>query len=181
MPTTMSTLVSIKKLLSRHRWTIKCHALRSNNHEFNLSVLPRNGTQRQPQIGGGCRASTPTLRDVRRPKEFRPGAIEKYGGSTDPEEFLQVYPTILYTAGADDNALANYLPATLKGSARSWLQFITNFQGTYKRHAIEDDLHALTQNPGESLRDYIRCFNEYRNTIPEITDASVIHAFKSSV
>jgi hypothetical protein len=72
--------------------------------------------------------------------------------------------------------LANYLPTALKGSARSWLmhlppysisswadlwqQFVANFQGTYKRHAIEDDLHALTQNPGESLRDYVRRFNE---------------------
>jgi Retrotransposon gag protein. len=39
----------------------------------------------------------------------------------------------------------------------------------------------LTQNPGESLRDYVRRFNECRNTIPEITDASVIRAFKSGV
>ncbi|XP_066161935.1 uncharacterized protein [Oryza sativa Japonica Group] len=117
--------------------------------------------------------------------------------STDPEEFLQVYSTVLYVAGADDNALANYLPTTLKGSARSWLmhlppysisswaglwqQFVANFQGTYKRHAIEDDLHALTQNSGESLREYVRRFNECRNTIPEITDASVIRAFKSGV
>lgn len=89
------------------------------------------------------------------------------------------------------------MPAALKGSTRSWLvhlppysisswadlwqQFVANFQGTYKRHAIEDDLHALTQNLGESLRDYIRRFNECRNTILEITDASVIHAFKSGV
>jgi hypothetical protein len=28
---------------------------------------------------------------------------------------------VLYAAGADDNALANYIPAALKGSARSWL------------------------------------------------------------
>nr|AAQ56335.1 putative gag-pol polyprotein [Oryza sativa Japonica Group] len=62
-----------------------------------------------------------------------------------------------------------------------WQQFVANFQGTYKRHAIEDDLHALTQNPGESLRDYVRRFNECRNTIPEITDTSVIRAFKSGV
>nr|CAE02993.2 OSJNBa0043L09.12 [Oryza sativa Japonica Group] len=126
-----------------------------------------------------------------------PPALEKYDGSTDPEEFLQVYSTVLYAAGADDNALANYLPTALKGSARSWLmhlppysisswadlwqQFVANFQGTYKRHAIEDDLHALTQNSGESLREYVQCFNECKNTIPEITDASVIRAFKSGV
>nr|ABA96533.1 retrotransposon protein, putative, Ty3-gypsy subclass [Oryza sativa Japonica Group] len=130
-------------------------------------------------------------------ERFRPGAIEKYDGSTDPEEFLQVYSTVLYAAGANDNVLANYLPTALKGSARSWLmhlppysisswadlwqQFVANFKGTYKRHAIEDDLHALTQNPGESLRDYVQRFNECRNTIPEITDASVIRAFKSGV
>jgi hypothetical protein len=93
--------------------------------------------------------------------------------------------------------LANYLPSALKGSTRSWLmhfppysislwadlwqQFIANFQGTYKRHAIEDDLHALTHNSGESLREFVRRFNECRNTIPEITDASVIRAFKSGV
>jgi hypothetical protein len=71
--------------------------------------------------------------------------------SIDLEEFLHVYSTILYTASADDNALANYLLATLKGSARSWLvhlppsisscadlwkHFIANFQGTYKRHVV---------------------------------------------
>nr|ABF94999.1 retrotransposon protein, putative, Ty3-gypsy subclass [Oryza sativa Japonica Group] len=158
----------------------------------------RTHDHRQPTTpNAGCRAFGRSLRDVRWPERFRPGAIEKYDGSTDPEEFLQVYSTVLYAAGADDNALANYLPTALKGSACSWLmhlppysisswadlwqQFIVNFQGTYKRHAIEDDLHALTQNSGESLREYVRHFNECRNTIPEITDASVIRAFKSGV
>jgi Retrotransposon gag protein. len=41
------------------------------------------------------------------------------------------------------------------------------------------DLHALTQDSGESLREYVWHFNECRNTIPKITDASVIRAFKS--
>nr|AAX96254.1 transposon protein, putative, unclassified [Oryza sativa Japonica Group]ABA93300.1 transposon protein, putative, unclassified [Oryza sativa Japonica Group] len=158
----------------------------------------RTHDHRQPTAPSArCRAFNRSLRDVRWPERFQPGAIEKYDGSTDPEEFLQVYSTVLYAAGADDNALANYLPMALKGSTRSWLmhlppysisswadlwqQFIANFQGTYKRHAIEDDLHALTQNPGESLRDYVRRFNECRNTIPDITNVSVIHAFKTGV
>nr|CAE01888.2 OSJNBa0035O13.7 [Oryza sativa Japonica Group] len=158
----------------------------------------RSRDHRQPTApSAGCRALSRSLRDVRWPERFRPGAIEKYDGSTDPEEFLQVYSTVLYAAGADDNALANYLPTAWKGSARSWLmhlpsysisswsdlwqQFVANFQGTNKRHAIEDDLHALTHNSGESLRGYVRRFNECRNTIPEITDASVICAFKSGV
>nr|AAP52380.2 retrotransposon protein, putative, Ty3-gypsy subclass [Oryza sativa Japonica Group] len=142
----------------------------------------RSRDHRQPTApNAGCRAFGRSLRDVRWPERFRPGAIEKYDGSADPEEFLQVYSTVLYATGADDNALANYLPAALKGSAHLWQQFVANFQGTYKRHAIKDDLHALTQNSGESLREYVSRFNECRNTIPEITDASVIHAFKSGV
>nr|ABA96243.2 retrotransposon protein, putative, unclassified [Oryza sativa Japonica Group] len=158
----------------------------------------RSRDRRQPTAPNvGCRAFGRSLRDVRWPERFRPGAIEKYDGSTDPEKFLQIYSTVLYAAGVDDNALANYLPTALKGSARSWpmhlppysisswadlwQQFVANFQGTYKRHAIEDDLHALTQNSGESLRGYVRRFNECRNTIPEITDASVIRAFKFGV
>nr|AAX95475.1 Integrase core domain, putative [Oryza sativa Japonica Group]AAX95813.1 retrotransposon protein, putative, unclassified [Oryza sativa Japonica Group]ABA93060.1 retrotransposon protein, putative, unclassified [Oryza sativa Japonica Group] len=118
-------------------------------------------------------------REARRTQDNENRTIEKYDGSTDPEEFLQVYSRVLYVAGADDNALANYLPTAMKESAQSWLvhlppysisswadlwqQFVTNFQGTYKRHAIEDDLHTLT------------------NMIPEITDASVIRALKSGV
>jgi Retrotransposon gag protein. len=78
--------------------------------------------------------------------------------------------------------MANASPALLDFFvADLWQQFVANFQGTYKRHAIEDDLHALTQNSGESLREYVRRFNECRNTIPDITDASVIRAFKSGV
>jgi hypothetical protein len=47
--------------------------------------------------------------------------LTRSDGSTGPEEFLHVYSTVLYAAGADDNALANYLSSVLKGSARSWL------------------------------------------------------------
>ncbi len=72
-------------------------------------------------------------------------------------------------------------PYSISSWSDLWQQFVANFQGTYKRHAIEDDLHALTQNSGESLREYVRRINECRNTIPEITDASVIRAFKSGV
>ena len=68
-------------------------------------------------------------------------------------------------------------PYLISSWADLWQQFVANFQGTYKRHAIEDDLHAFN----EFLRDYVRRFNECRNTIPEITDASVIRAFKSGV
>nr|ABA97718.2 retrotransposon protein, putative, Ty3-gypsy subclass [Oryza sativa Japonica Group] len=145
----------------------------------------------------GCRAFGRSLRDARWPERFRPGAIEKYDGSTDlrrvPSSLL--HGTLRCRSGRQrvGELLTNRierlctfmadasLPYSISSWADLWHKFVANFQGTYKRHAIEDDLHALTQNPGESLRDYVRRFNECRNTIPEITDASVIRAFKSGV
>ncbi|MFW8298214.1 hypothetical protein, partial [Klebsiella pneumoniae] len=56
----------------------------------------------------------------------------------------------------------NYLPTALKGSTRSWMmhlppssisswadlwqQFVANFQGTYKRHAIDRRAAGRTQS-----------------------------------
>nr|ABF96014.1 transposon protein, putative, unclassified [Oryza sativa Japonica Group] len=58
----------------------------------------RTYDRRQPTApSAGCRAFGRSLQDVRWPERFQPGAIEKYDGSTDLEEFLQVYSTELAT------------------------------------------------------------------------------------
>jgi hypothetical protein len=58
------------------------------------------------------------------------------------------------------------------------------------RHQLPRDIQALrdrrrpahsNSEPRRVIRDYIRRFNECGNTIPKITDASVIRAFKSGV
>nr|AAT76354.1 putative GAG-POL precursor [Oryza sativa Japonica Group] len=98
----------------------------SSASSSSLDRHPRRSRDRRQTTApsAGCRAFGRSLCDVRWPERFRPRAIENYDGSTDPEEFLQVYSTVLYAAGADDNALANYLPSALKGSARSWLMHL---------------------------------------------------------
>jgi hypothetical protein len=47
--------------------------------------------------------------------------IDKYDGSSNPKEFIQVYHTIIEAAGGDDRVKVNYLPTALSGVARSWL------------------------------------------------------------
>nr|AAT77064.1 retrotransposon protein, putative, unclassified [Oryza sativa Japonica Group] len=101
-----------------------------------------------PPVGGvGCRAFVASLRNVRWPPRFRPTIAEKYDGSVNPAEFLQVYTTGIEAAGGDDRVMANFFPMALKGQARGWLmnlppasvhswedlcqQFTMNFQGTY--------------------------------------------------
>nr|AAP53982.2 retrotransposon protein, putative, unclassified [Oryza sativa Japonica Group] len=113
-------------------------------------VSPRHGRGNQPSVppvgGVGCRAFVASLRNVRWPPRFRPTIAEKYDGSVNPAEFLQVYTTGIEAAGGDDRVMANFFPMALKGQARGWLmnlppasvhswedlcqQFTMNFQGT---------------------------------------------------
>jgi hypothetical protein len=55
--------------------------------------------------------------------------------------------------------------------------FAGNFQGTYVRPGNSWDLRSYRQQPGESLRDYIRRFSKQRTELPNVTDSDVIGAF----
>ena len=44
-----------------------------------------------------------------------------------------------------------------------------------------NDVRAVRQKPGETLRKYIQCFSQVRNKIPNATDAQVISAFHPGV
>nr|AAD38291.1 putative polyprotein [Oryza sativa Japonica Group] len=163
-------------------------------------VSPRHGREDQPSVppagGVGCRAFVASLRNVRWPPRFRPTITEKYDGSVNPTEFLQVYTTGIEAAGGDDRVMANFFPMALKGQARGWLmnlppasvhswedlcqQFTMNFQGTYPRPGEEADLHAVQRGDDESLRSYIQRFCQVRNTIPCIPAHAVIYAFRGA-
>jgi hypothetical protein len=57
--------------------------------------------------------------------------------------------------------------------------FEGNFKGTHVRPGNSWDLRSYKQKPGESLRDYIRCFSKQCTELPNITDSDVIMAFLS--
>jgi hypothetical protein len=61
------------------------------------------------------------LRQVRWPDKFKTGNINRYNGSSNPEEFIQVYQTVIEATGGDDQVKDNFLPTALTGAARSWL------------------------------------------------------------
>jgi hypothetical protein len=85
------------------------------------------------------------------------------------------------------------LPLFLSDTARAWLEhlppgqisnwddlvqaFVGNFQGTYVHPGNSWDLRSCRQQPGESLRDYIRRFSKQRTELPNVTDSDVIGAF----
>jgi hypothetical protein len=71
------------------------------------------------------------------------------------------------------------------GSICSWeelcTRFVVNFASAYQQHGVEAHLHAVRQEPGETLRTFISRFNKVRGTIPRISDASIITAIRQGV
>jgi hypothetical protein len=128
---------------------------------------------------------------------FRPHLPEKYDGMSNPSEFLQVYVTAITTVGGDTAVMATYFHVSLSGPARTWLMnltpgsiyfweelyawFVANFASAYQRHGMEDHLHAVRQEPGETVWTFISRFTRVRGTIPHISDASIITAFRQGV
>jgi hypothetical protein len=97
----------------------------------------------------GFHALVGPLRQVRWPDKFKTSNIDRYDGSNNPKEFIQVYQIIIEAARGDDRVKANFLPTALTGTIGSWLInlpegsitlrdrlytiFIGNIQGTYER------------------------------------------------
>ncbi|KAJ1294042.1 hypothetical protein BS78_01G115900 [Paspalum vaginatum] len=163
-------------------------------------VQPPVGVQAPPGVisaGVGCAALADSLRSARWPQKFRPHLPKKYDGTTNPSEFLQVYVTAITAAGGDDAVMASYFHVALSGPARTWpmnlspgsirsweelcTQFLANFASACQQYGVEAHLHAVRQEPGESLRAFIARFAKVRGTIPRISDASIITAFRQGI
>jgi hypothetical protein len=150
-----------------------------------------------PLAGVGCAALADHLCAATWPSKFRPHLPEKYDGTSNPSEFLQVYVTAITAAGGDTAVMATYFHVALSGPARTWLmnltpgsiysweelcaRFTANFASAYQQHGMEAHLHAVRQKPKETLRVFISRFTKVRGTIPRIFDASIITAFCQGV
>jgi hypothetical protein len=100
----------------------------------------------------------------------------------------------LSAAGGNTTVMATYFHVALSGPARTWLmnltpgsvyfweelctRFVVNFASAYQQHGVEAHLHAVRQEPRETLRKFISRFTKVRGTIPRISDASIIMAFR---
>jgi hypothetical protein len=129
------------------------------------------------------------------PQRFRqPTTIVKYNRETDPCVWLNDYRLACQLGGAtSDEVIIRNLPLHLADSARTWLEhlpanqihnwddlvrtFVGNFQGTYVRPENSWDLRSCTQKPGESLRDFIRCFSKRCTELPSVVQSEIVHAF----
>jgi hypothetical protein len=93
--------------------------------------------------------------------------------------------------------MANYFTVVLTDMARSWFmnlpegtltswqelccQIMANFESAYSRPGNETDLHAVQQRQGESLCSFIQWFSQNHNSIPRISNASIVVTFCQGV
>jgi hypothetical protein len=115
----------------------------------------------------GCAALADHLRATTWPSKFWPHLPEKYDGTSNPSEFLQVYITAITAAGGDTAVMATYFHVALSRPARTWLMnltpgsiysweelcawFTANFTSAYQQHGVEVGFHAVRQEPRETL------------------------------
>jgi hypothetical protein len=78
-----------------------------------------------PLVGIGCAALADHLRAATWPPKFQPHLPEKYNGTSNPSEFLQVYVDAITTAGGNIVVMASYFHVALTGPARTWLMNLT--------------------------------------------------------
>jgi hypothetical protein len=137
------------------------------------------GTRSQtgvPLAGVGCAALADHLHAAAWPPKFRSHLPEKYDGTLNPSEFLQVYVTAITTAGGNTAVMATYFHVALSRPAQTWLmnltlgsvysweelctRFVANFASAYQQHGVEAHLHAVRQELGETLRKFISRFTK---------------------
>jgi hypothetical protein len=153
---------------------------RNLNYDF-AAVAPQTPTGARiqavvPLVGVGCAALADHLRATTWPSKFRPHLPKKYDGTSNPSEFLQVYVTAITAAGGDTAVMATYFHVALSGPAWTWLmnlapgsiysweelctRFTANFASAYQQHGVEAHIHAVRQEPGETLRAFISRFTK---------------------
>jgi hypothetical protein len=159
--------VSLKRARERRQ------NIKGRNLDYNFAaVAPQTPTGARIQAGVtlagvGCAALANHLRAATWPSKFWPHLPEKYDGTSNPSEFLQVYVTAITAAGGDAAVMATYFHVALSGPARTWLmnltlgsvyswedlcaRFTVNFASAYQQHGVEAQLHAVRQEPGETL------------------------------
>ncbi|PSS08082.1 Sarcolemmal membrane-associated protein [Actinidia chinensis var. chinensis] len=129
-----------------------------------------------------------TKRVLRARVSFRfklPTQLGIYEGKTDPMDHLDSYKSLISLQGCSDEVMCKAFSATLKGSTRSWFRkllpgtidsfgnlsqlFVANFMSCKNRQKNASHLFTVHQKETESLKDFVKRFNQ---TVLEVEDPS---------
>ncbi|XP_020224251.1 uncharacterized protein LOC109806292 [Cajanus cajan] len=117
--------------------------------------------------------------------------IDKYDGTTDPDEHVDVFLTQVTLSTTDEAALCRIFPTSLKGRALSWLtrlpansvdsfntlasQFTIQFATSRPHQLTSLALVSICQEKKESLRAFMSRFNKAALEIRDLNPAVALH------
>ena len=131
------------------------------------------------------------------PPKFRLLQLEFYDGTKDPLDHIGAFKTILNLQQTLDEVIYRSFLATLGGAARVWFNkllassianfeqlsdlFVWHFIGGQRHKRPTSYLLTIRQQEGESLRDYVKCFNKVVLEIDEANDQVIIMTFQAGL
>ncbi|GFZ17254.1 hypothetical protein Acr_26g0005240 [Actinidia rufa] len=121
-----------------------------------------------------------------------PTQLGIYEGKTDPMDHLDSYKSVMSLQGCSDEVMCKAFSATLKGPARSWFRklspgtidsfgelsrlFVANFMSCRNRQKNASHLFTVHQKETESLKDFVKRFNQAILEVEDPSDKVIIMA-----
>lgn len=127
------------------------------------------------------------------PSKFKLPKFEPFDGAGDPLDHLETYKAFMLLHGVPYQIMYRAFPTTLKVSARvlfgkltsgsietfSRLSqlFVEHFYGGHHQHRPVTYLLNVKQKEGETLRAYLKCFNNEALLVDKVDDKVVLTTF----
>ena len=131
------------------------------------------------------------------PPKFRFTQLEVYDGTKDPLDHIGAFKMILNLQYNPDEVICKSFPATFKGTAGVWFNklpaasiayfdqlsdsFVCHFIGGQRHKRPTSYMLTIKQQEGETLREYVKCFNKAVLKIDEADDQVIMTTFQAGL
>ncbi|GFY96576.1 hypothetical protein Acr_11g0008820 [Actinidia rufa] len=175
-------------------------SLREKSSSESSKTPTRSRRGRSPRRGDHARARDKSTSQKIRDLDARLDAINTgvgaplgiYEGKTDPMDHMDSYKSLMSLQGCSDEVMCKAFSATLKGPARSWFRklspgtvdsfgdlsrlFVANFMSCRNRQKNASHLFTIHQKETESLKDFVKRFNQAILEVEDPSDKVIIMA-----
>ncbi|XP_043696600.1 uncharacterized protein LOC122647213 [Telopea speciosissima] len=123
--------------------------------------------------------------------------VEQYAGTTDPEDHLETFKSLLFFQGASDAIMCRAFHSTLNGAAWQWfsqlppwsLSNFTDLGRAFLAHFVSSRVHKMTtanllaikQCPNESIRGFLTRFNKEALEVQNLDSIVEFQALRSGI
>ncbi|XP_057780215.1 uncharacterized protein LOC130998827 [Salvia miltiorrhiza] len=138
---------------------------------------------------------------VEMPIKFSFPSMQMFDGTTDPTDHIAQYKQRMFTAAIPRElrqaCMCKGFDSSLTGPALQWYTnlpnysissfaqltdiFVQQYASSRKLEKISEDLYAVVQQRGESLRDYISRFNKEKVSITNCNTQTAVTAFRKGL